>query len=258
MWDPTTYLTYADERGRPFYDLVGRIATEKPRAVVDLGCGPGTLTATLTTRWPDATITGIDSSAEMIAQARTLDAPVTFRTGTVQDWQPGPDTDVVTCNATLQWVPGHEALLSRWAGELPSSAWLAFQVPGNFTAPSHQTLRVLAAETEWRDHLAGVLRHERPVLDPTGYAELLHAAGCSVDAWETTYLHVLPTTPDGDHPVLRWMEGTALRPVQAALTDADWVEFRAELGARLAGEYPVKDGQALFPFRRIFVVAQTS
>jgi trans-aconitate 2-methyltransferase len=252
MWDPTTYLTYADERGRPFHDLVARIPAAEPRAVVDLGCGPGNLTATLTRRWPDATITGIDSSAEMIAKAPAETA--TFRVGDVRDWHPDPDTDVVISNAVLQWVPEHDELLTDWARELPSGAWLAFQVPGNFDAPSHRAIRALAAEPHW--NLAGVLRHDHPVLDPTGYATLLHAAECTVDAWETTYLHVLPA--GAEHPVLQWLDGTGLRPVRAALPDEKWTRFRTELAGRLAEQYPVTDGRVLFPFRRIFVVARTN
>ncbi|HEY3003330.1 MAG TPA: trans-aconitate 2-methyltransferase [Kribbellaceae bacterium] len=256
MWDPSVYLSYAGERQRPFGDLLLRVGAEAPRAVVDLGCGPGTLTALLATRWPGARVTGVDSSPEMIAEAHALATPVTFVEGDVRAWRPDPDTDVVVCNATLQWVPGHEALLTRWVAELPAGAWLAFQVPGNFDAPSHRALRALAAEPEWRERLGTVVRDAHPVLDPTGYATLLHAAGCTVDAWETTYLHVLPVTEPGDQPVLRWMEGTALRPVRAALDDAAWTEFRAALGARLDRAYPPRDARVLFPFRRIFVVAR--
>jgi trans-aconitate 2-methyltransferase len=249
MWDPTTYLAYADERGRPFHDLVARIGAGKPRAVTDLGCGPGNLTMTLASRWPDSAITGIDSSAEMISQARASAGSVNFRIGDVRDWHPAPGTDVVLSNATLQWVPGHDALLRNWAAALEPGAWLAFQVPGNFDAPSHQALRAIAAS---REDLASVLRHDQPVLDPAGYADVLKA--CTVDAWETTYLHILPAGPE--HPVLSWMEGTALRPVRAALDVDAWTDFRAALGERLAEEYPVRDGRVLFPFRRVFVVAQ--
>lgn len=132
---------------------------------------------------------------------------------------------------------------------------MAFQVPGNFDAPSHRLLRSVAAREPWRDALAGKLR-EAPVDEPVGYATLLTGAGCAVDAWETTYVHLLPAT-GADHPVLAWMEGTALRPVRAALDAAGWAAFRAELGVRLAQAYPVRQGQVYFPFRRIFMVART-
>ncbi|GAA2699738.1 trans-aconitate 2-methyltransferase [Micromonospora olivasterospora] len=256
MWDPATYLRYGDERSRPFHDLVARIAVERPRAVVDLGCGPGTLTAALAARWPTSRTAGLDSSPEMVERAAALGAPVEFAVGDVRDWRPAPDVDVLVSNAVLQWVPGHRELLARWAAELPAGAWLAVQVPGNFDAPSHRALREVARSGPWAAELTPLLR-EAPVDDAAGYAALLAGAGCAVDAWETTYVHLLPARADADHPVLAWMEGTALRPVRAALDGARWADFRARLGVRLAAAYPVRGGQVYFPFRRVFVVART-
>src|SRR4051812_19977399 len=253
MWDPAVYHRFGNERSRPFHDLVARIGAHRPRAVTDLGCGPGELTASLAERWPDARITGLDSSPEMIAKAAALGAPVEFTVGDVGDWQPGPDTDVVVSNAVLQWVPEHRELLDRWIRGLPSGAWFAMQVPGNFDAPSHRALRALARSAPYRDTVGDIVR-EAPVADAAGYADLLIGAGAAVDAWETTYVHLLADAGP-EHPVLRWLEGTALRPVKAALDDAAWRDFRAALGATLAAEYPAHGGYVAFPFRRIFAVA---
>ncbi len=52
MWDPDVYLAFADDRARPFYDLLSRVGAQQPRRVVDLGCGPGNLTLQLARRWP--------------------------------------------------------------------------------------------------------------------------------------------------------------------------------------------------------------
>lgn len=257
MWDPASYLRYSDERSRPFHDLVARVPAHRPRAVVDLGCGPGHLTATLAQRWPGSRVVGLDSSPEMIDRAGTLAAPVTYAVGDLHDWRPEPNVDVLVTSAVLQWVPGHERLLTRWARELPAGAWLAVQVPGNFAAPSHHALREVAGQGPWRADLLPLLR-EAPVRDAVGYAELLAGAGCAVDAWETTYVHVLPAPGDADHPVLTWMEGTALRPVRAALDDPAWSAFRDTLGKRLAEVYPVRHGRVYFPFRRVFFVARTA
>lgn len=253
MWDPAVYHRFGSERARPFFDLVGRVGAEKPRAVVDLGCGPGELTATLATRWPGSRVTGLDSSPEMIAKAQALGAPVEFGVADLREWLPGPETDVVITNAALQWVPEHETLIESWARALPSGAWFAMQVPGNFDAPSHRALRAIAYRDPYAGTLGEIVR-EAPVDDAAGYAALLTGVGAGVDAWETTYVHLLPEA-GADHPVLRWMEGTALRPVKAALDDAAWADFRAALGARLAAEYPARNGFVAFPFRRIFVVA---
>lgn len=252
MWDPDKYLMFDDHRGRPFDELVARIRAQSPRRVVDLGCGPGNLTETLVKRWPSAVVEAFDSSPEMVAAARERGLVATV--ADVVDWHPTPDTDVAICNAVLQWVPGHPSLLSRWARELPGGAWLAMQVPGNFSAPSHAAVRALASSGAWRSRLDGVLRPEDAVLDPLAYAELLAEVGCAVDAWETTYLHRL-TGPDA---VLEWITGTALRPVRAALPESEWLDFRADLAPRLRAFYSQRtDGTTWFPFRRVFVVAQT-
>jgi trans-aconitate 2-methyltransferase len=253
MWDPTVYRRYGTERSRPFFDLVGQVGAPAPRAVADLGCGPGDLTLTLAGRWPAARITGVDSSPEMIGKAGAHGGPVAFSVGDVADWHPAADVDVVVTNATLQWVPGHERLLTRWAAELPAGAWIALQVPGNFDAPSHRLLRAAAAA-----HGVAHVTREAPVLDAAGYAALLLAAGATVDAWETTYLHLLPEDRGGDHPVLRWMEGTALRPVKAALDENAWQALRADLGRELSAAYPAAHGHVAFPFRRVFAVARTA
>ncbi|UQU67121.1 trans-aconitate 2-methyltransferase [Couchioplanes caeruleus] len=254
MWDPAVYHRYGTERSRPFFDLVARIGAEAPREVADLGCGSGELTATLAQRWPGARIAGVDSSPEMIATASALGASAEFQVADLAGWRPGPETDVVVTNAALQWVPGHRELISTWARELPAGAWFAMQVPGNFDAPSHRLLRKVARSEPYAAAAGDVVR-EAPVDDAVDYAARLLEAGARVDAWETTYVHLLPATGE-DHPVLRWMEGTALRPVRAALDDTAWRTFRVTLNAELAAVYPARSGHVAFPFRRIFVVAQ--
>jgi trans-aconitate 2-methyltransferase len=244
-WNPAAYLAFADHRARPFHDLLARIGTAAPRRVVDLGCGPGNLTALLPARWPGAAVEALDSSAEMVeaARGRGIDA----RRADVADWAPEPDTDVVISNAVLQWVPSHTELLPRWVAALPPGAELAVQVPGNFGAPSHVLVREVGAERGLP--LGGA----EAVAEPAEYAALLAATGAEVDVWETTYQHRL-TGPD---PVLEWIGSTALRPVRDALDDDAYAAFRAELAPRLRAAYPAQpDGTTWFPFRRIFAVAR--
>lgn len=252
MWNPELYLTFADHRGRPFFDLVSRVGAERPRRVVDLGCGPGNLTETLRQRWPEAALEAWDSSPEMVSAAR--ERGLSAELGDVREWSPRPDTDVLISNATLHWVPEHRELLTRWARELAPGAWLAVQVPGNFDAPSHDSGRQLARRGPWSNLLRDLPFEGNDVVDtPAGYAGLLTDAGCTVDAWETTYIHELT----GEHPVLDWIAGTALRPVRNALSEQQWTQFRAELIPLLDEAYPARpDGRTFFPFRRVFVVAQ--
>jgi trans-aconitate 2-methyltransferase len=258
MWDPAQYLHFADERSRPFYDLTGRIGVAEPGYVADLGCGPGQLTASLAVRWPRADVLGIDSSAEMIAAAQQADygeparsGRLSFAVGDVSDWQPDRPVDVIVSNAVLQWVPDHMHLLPRWAKFLAPAGWLAFQLPGNFDQPNHAVLRELAGSSRWQDKLAGV-ELNRQAGDPAQYLDVLAGLGLTVDAWETTYLHVL----QGSDPVTDWYKGTGLRPVLAALDAADADEFLAEYSKRVREHYPAARYGTVLPFRRVFVVAR--
>jgi trans-aconitate 2-methyltransferase len=254
-WDPDRYLTYADERGRPFVDLLARIDASDPRTVVDLGCGPGNLTALLADRWPGAEVVGLDSSPEMIEKARAAHPPITFDVADLRDWVSTSSTseglvDVLVSNATLQWVPGHLDLLPSLVGQVAPGGWLAFQVPGNFDEPSHTIRDELAAQPPYAAHTAGVAVPSSH--DPAVYLDVLAGLGCAVDAWETTYLHLL-TGPD---PVFTWVSGTGARPTLQALPDDLRPEFEAEFKRRLAAAYPVHEHGVVLPFRRVFVVAQ--
>lgn len=252
MWNPDVYLAFADDRGRPFFDLLARVGATNPRRVVDLGCGPGNLTLSLPKRWPDAAIEAVDSSPEMVAAARDrgLDAVV----GDLEEWSPQPDTDVVVSNAALQWVPGHTDLMVRWAGQLAPGSWIAMQVPGNFNAPSHEAVKALARTEPFAEPLRDMpFRDEKVVNTPAGYADILTEAGCTVDAWETTYVHQLT----GQTPVLDWIMGTALTQVRSRLPENLWQQYLRDITPMLAEAYPQRpDGTTFFPFRRVFVVAR--
>ena len=255
-WDPERYLTYADERGRPFVELIARIAATDPATVVDLGCGPGNLTRLLKERWPEATVRGLDSSPEMIAKAKAIDG-IDFAVADLREWAGSTgeagssEVDVLVSNATLQWVPGHLELLPALVGRVKPGGWFAFQVPGNFDEPSHTIRKELADEAPYRPHtrdLATPASH-----DPATYLEALTAIGCTVDAWETTYLHVLT----GADPVFTWVSGTGARPTLEALDQVGLREaYEAEFKARLARAYPERGHGVVLPFRRVFVVAQ--
>ncbi|MEQ7847005.1 methyltransferase domain-containing protein [Nocardioides kribbensis] len=257
-WDPERYLTYADQRGRPFVELLARVGATTPDLapadVLDLGCGPGNLTELLARRWPDATVRGLDSSAEMVAAARERGGPVDYEVGDLRDWAERAEeqVDVLLTNATLQWLPGHLELLPRLVARVRPGGWFAMQVPGNTGEPSHELRRQLAAEAPYAVHTAGVSSPASH--DAVAYLDALVAAGCvDVDAWETTYVHVLT----GEDPVFTWISGTGARPTLQALPDALRPDFEAELRRRLARAYPRRaDGSVLLPFRRVFAVAR--
>ncbi|GIJ50198.1 trans-aconitate 2-methyltransferase [Virgisporangium aliadipatigenens] len=258
-WDPAQYQRYADERARPYRDLTARIRTPHPKSVVDLGCGPGTMTATLAERWPDARILGIDASRDMIAAAERHAVPgrVSFQVGDARRWSP-ETVDVIIANAVLQWVPEHDSLFPGWVAALPPEGALAFQVPRAKGFPVGEIFRRIAASPRWHDRLGTIAREAprgaaSPVRDVTEYVDVLSRLGMEVDAWDTTYVHVL----EGADPVMDWFSGTGLRPYTDALRNdpAALADFRAEIAAELRGAFPPAPYGTLLPFPRIFVVA---
>jgi trans-aconitate 2-methyltransferase len=256
MWDPGQYLRYAGERARPFFDLLARVGADDPGYVADLGCGPGNLTAVLADRWPEAEVVGVDNSPEMIdaaqEEARGRDR-LRFALADIRDWRPDRKVDVLVSNAVLQWVPGHLDLVGQWPGLLAPGGWLAFQLPGNFDQPTHAILLDLVRSDRWAPLLGGVVLN-RQARSPMEYLDLLARVGCSVDAWETTYLHVL----HGPDPVVEWYRGSGLRPVLAALEPGQAERFVAEFRERIAEAYPAAPYGTVLPFRRVFVVAQVA
>lgn len=152
MWDPDIYLAFADQRARPFYDLLSWVGAERPRRVVDLGCGPGNLTLELGRRWPEAVIEALDSSPEMVAAARARGVDATL--ADLRDWKPQMDTDVVLSNAAVQWVTEHTELMVRWARELAPGRGSPFRCRATSSRPPTPRCALSPAASTSRRHCA--------------------------------------------------------------------------------------------------------
>lgn len=257
-WQPSQYLQFAGERLRPAVDLLARVALENPRTIVDLGCGAGNVTRLLGERWPEARIVGVDNSQEMLAQARAAtrdDARYTFVAADLAQWRPDAPVDLIYSNAALHWLPDHAQVFARVAGMVAAGGVLAVQMPDNFRARSHTAIADLARSDRWRAQLASLVR-DSPVAAAADYLGWLSPWMKATDIWLTEYLQVLPARDDGDHPVAAWTKGTWLVPFMAALKESERADFLRDYMAQLALDYPAcADGRTLFPFRRLFIVA---
>lgn len=253
-WDPEQYSRFEAERDRAALDLLLRLPADlAPGEIWDLGCGAGQHAALLKRRHPGAMVHGLDSSADMLARARALNADIDWRQGDIAGWSPAASADLILANASLHWLPDHPALVRRLVAALAPRGVMAIQMPMAHETLHHTLMRAVAAEGPWADRLAGV-GTIAPLLAPEAYYEVL-AEGCDeVDIWATSYLHAL-TGPDA---VLEWMKGTALRPILAALVEpAMRTAFLSALGARLGEAFPRRaDGVTLLPFPRLFLTAR--
>ena len=251
-WDPAQYLKFAGHRLRPAIDLLGRIDADKPAEVVDLGAGAGNVTRLIKNRWPDAHVTGVDDSKEMLAKAAAAAPEIAWERGDLATWRPRRPADVIYSNAALHWIVGHERLFTELVGALAPGGVLAVQMPRNFSAPSHTSIAEAARSGRWRARLEPLLR-PAPVAEPAFYFDLLAPRVAELDIWETEYQQVL----EGENPVKEWTKGTWLTPLLDALAEPERSEFEAAYGALVARAYPPRgDGRTLFPFRRLFIVAK--
>jgi trans-aconitate 2-methyltransferase len=84
-WNPETYSRFRGLRLRPALDLLMQVEEPAKGDVVDLGCGDGAVIEALRARFPDRTITGIDSSEAMLGKAEGYDRLVAADIAT---WEP--------------------------------------------------------------------------------------------------------------------------------------------------------------------------
>jgi trans-aconitate 2-methyltransferase len=250
-WEPQTYLRYADLRFRAGLDLMAHIPQADYNTIYDLGCGTGHLTQILAERFPNAQITGVDSSAEMLAEARRQFPKISWVQADIRFWRPEAAPDLIFSNAALQWVPNHETLFPSLLGILKPGSVFAVQMPRHFDSPSHTKLREVVQQNRWRARLEPLLLAEVP--SPETYWKWLSGHSSDLDIWETIYLQVL----QGKDPIVDFMRGTALRPFLTVLPEKEREEFLAEFSRQMAAAYPPQaSGETLFPFRRIFMVAR--
>jgi trans-aconitate 2-methyltransferase len=252
IWNPQQYLKFAGHRLRPALDLLARLPDFPARAIVDLGAGAGNVTKLLKERWPEAEISGVEGSAEMVAAGCKAAPDVEWQHADLATWQPSKRYDLVYSNAALHWLPDHARLFPTVMSGVAPGGYLAVQMPRNFLAPSHLLIAETALNGPWRAKVAHLVTAP-PVHDPQFYHDVLAPLAAEIDIWETEYLQVL----EGENPVKEWTKGTWLTRYLDVLEGDEKAAFEAAYGERVAKAYPRNAvGQTLFPFRRLFMVVQ--
>ncbi|QZP35716.1 trans-aconitate 2-methyltransferase [Pseudomonas sp. DR48] len=252
-WSAKQYVTFEDERTRPARDLLAAIPPVDARLAIDIGCGPGNSTQLLVERFANATVRGLDSSADMVEAARKRLPQVRFDTADIDTWnEPGP-FDVIFANAVLQWVPDHATLLPALASRLTQGGSLAIQMPDNLNEPSHRLMREVAADGPWVSKLADAAGQRTEMASASDYYSMLRSHCARVDVWRTTYHHPLAGGASG---VVEWFKGSGLRPFLDPLDEAEKAQYLKQYQTAIERAYPLlADGSVLLPFPRLFIVA---
>ena len=251
QWNPELYLRFQRERTQPSIDLVSRIEIDTPRAIIDVGCGPGNSTNVLANRWPGSELTGVDSSEEMTAKASRDYPDRRWIHADVRDLPSEPAYDLVYSNAALQWIPDHEMLIPHLYGMIRGSGALAVQIPLAEEMPVRQAIRTVAAGARWRELMSGI---SGLVVGSAGfYYDLLASVTRDLVIWQTAYIHEM----ESHASIVTMLESTALRPYLSRIDDqSDRDEFLREVTDEVKATYHAqKNGRVLFPFHRLFFIA---
>jgi len=251
-WSARQYLKFEDERTRPPRDLLAQVPLARARRVVDLGCGPGNSTALLVERYPQAEVIGLDSSPDMLRQARERLPACKFVQADIATWTPESATDLLFANAVFQWLPDHTAVLRRLLEALPAGGVLAVQMPDNTREPAHLAQREVSEAGPWADDpdVRAAVRPDLP--PPETYYDLLRPLCTRIDIWHTIYNHVMASP----QAIVEWFKGSSLQPFLSPLDAAARQKFLAAYTEKIAHAYrPCFDGKLLLRFPRLFIVA---
>jgi trans-aconitate 2-methyltransferase len=251
-WSARQYLKFEDERTRPPRDLLAQVPLQRPRRVVDLGCGPGNSTELLVERYPQSEVIGLDSSPDMLRKARERLPKSQFVEADIATWTPEPDIDLIFGNAVMQWLPDHPAILRRMLEAMPQGGVLAIQMPDNTREPALVFQREVGESGPWASHpeIKAAARDDLP--PPERYYDLFKPVCSHIDIWHTVYNHVMATP----QAITEWFKGSSLQPFLSPLDAAAKEKFLAAYTAKIVGAYkPRFDGKVLPRFPRLFIVA---
>lgn len=257
QWDAKSYQQFARLRERPVLELLDHVDLQHPQRIYDLGCGTGIATQLLAKRWPLADLTGIDSSAEMLEEATYLPIKALWQKCDVREWRAQSPADLLFAAAVLHFINDHQSLLPQLLSQLNTGGCLAAHMP-NWRDALWYELMLETLETggpQGRPLGSARLRQfmaERTVLSLKSYYQLLAPLTKELDIWETEHLQVV----EGTSPIFDWVKVSALRPVLLALGEHEKERFIEQYLRVVHQHYPQEaNGQTLFPFKRIFILA---
>ncbi len=227
-WDAATYERVAGPQRAWAGQVLDRLDLGGAEAVLDAGCGGGSVTELLLERVPEGRVVAVDGDAAMVAKARErLGARAEVLHQDLTALRLDAPVDAVFSNAVFHWVLDHDALFAALRGALRPGGALSAQCGG-----AGNIARVKAVA----DRLAGDAAPPRVwnYAGPEETEERLRRAGFTdVRAW----LEPRPVTPP--EPAT-YLETVVLGPYVQVLPEAERRPFAEAVLAEL-GDPPTLD-----------------
>lgn len=209
----------------------------------------------LAEQWPNAVLTGIDQSPDMLSRARDRVPCARFLEGDIGRFRATDSPQLILANASLHWVANHASLFPALLEQLDSHGVLAVQMPNTLPEPSHQLMNAIASRDSFAQHLENLDTPREPLLSMSSYYDALAPHCDMINVWETLYYHVL----DGPEDILTWFASTGLKPYLDQLPEHKRSDFCSQYISEVAFQYPQQnDGKTLLRLPRVFILARRS
>lgn len=248
-WNPEIYNKFKSIRYQPFYDLADFIEPVSGMKAIDLGCGTGEQTAILADKFAEANFLGVDSSAEMLEQSKSLETDnLHFRKATTEETlKSGEKWDLIFSNAALQWSNDHATLFTELIKLVNPKGQFAVQMPVQPENKLNVILAELVDEEPFKSYLKGYKR-DSPVLSIDEYAQILFDGGLE----DLKILQKVYPIIANDHETLyNFISGSALIPYIERLEGDEEALFINTYKKRIALHFPKLP--AIYSFKRLLL-----
>ena len=196
-WDAELYEArhaFVWQFGESLIELLAPAAGEH---ILDLGCGPGQLTARIAER--GASVLGLDAAPEMIGQARQNYPHLHFVLQNAAVMEFSCEFDAIFSNAALHWMLDASAVANRMYRALRKGGRLVAEFGGKGNIRDIEN----AVETVRTKYVPGIGPSRRYYPSVGEYSTLLETQG-----FEVRFAHLFdrPTPLEGENGMQNWIE----------------------------------------------------
>jgi len=220
------------ELKRTATDLIARIDKDDVNQILVVGCIEQDISL-LKARWKKATVIVVET-AKISGDISSLG-----------------QFDLVFSNASIQYLPYHERIITKLFQLLKGKGVLAIHVPNAANMPINLMMESISRDKKWQEYLKDVIGY---YFAPSYYYEILSKLSTDIQLWEINYSHILNHYQE----LIDLYAVTEMKIYLDKLPDEKMQEaFSNELLQLLPAEYKRQTNQTiLFPFKRTFFIAQ--
>lgn len=242
-WNPDDYSAHSQAQYQWTREIIEKTGLEGTESVLDIGCGDGKVTAMLASYLPFGEVTGIDSSAGMIALAQEKFPPsdyprLSFQRMDAMNILFENRFDLAFSNAALHWVSNHTRVLSGVFRSLKEGGRLFFQMGGMGNARDIMDIAdAMIHSSPWKQYFKGFVS-PYTFLSAEEYRVLLERAGFTRIRDE---LIPKDMAQDGKEGLSGWIRTTWL-PYTERIPEHMRDRFISDMAGAYMKEYPPDSG----------------